>query len=192
MPRMPTLPLDFGNVLDQPIDGVVGVGGVIDVGRIQRPVQRPGHDVVALRTVLAAHVLHDADVAAVAPRASSATSLLSISAARCALVFLAMRCRGAVRRAGQQNRRAMRAARNENQGLQLDAVAHRNHDFAFDVVEALDCGRRRRRGLARQIGGGGGGGRRRRQATVRRWPQRRRARARPSGNRHRELRMDSK
>ena len=61
---MPTLPLLSGNVLHQPVDGVVGVGGVIDRRRIQRPVQRPVHHVVALGAVLAAHVLHHADVAA--------------------------------------------------------------------------------------------------------------------------------
>ena len=32
----------------------------------------------------------------------------------------------------------MGASRNENQGLQLDAVAHGNHDFALHVVEGVD------------------------------------------------------
>ena len=61
---MPTLPLRLRDVLDQPVDGVVGVGGVIDRRRVLRAAQRPVHHVVALRAVLAAHVLHDADVAA--------------------------------------------------------------------------------------------------------------------------------
>ena len=61
---MPTLPLALRDVLHQPVDGVVGVGRVIDRRRIQRPVQRPVHDVVALGAVFAAHVLHHADVAA--------------------------------------------------------------------------------------------------------------------------------
>ncbi len=38
----------LGHVLDQPVDGVPGVGGVIDLGRIQRPAQRTGHHVIAL------------------------------------------------------------------------------------------------------------------------------------------------
>ena len=61
---MPTLPLRLGNILHQPVDGVVGVGGMIDRRRILRAVQRAVHHVVALRAVLAAHVLHHADVAA--------------------------------------------------------------------------------------------------------------------------------
>src|SRR3546814_20697553 len=42
---------------------VVGVGGVVDRGGILRAVQRPVHHVVAFGAVLAAHVLHHADVA---------------------------------------------------------------------------------------------------------------------------------
>ncbi len=61
---MPTLPLRLRDVLHQPVDGVAGVGGVIDRRRVLRPAQRAVHHVVALGAVLAAHVLDDADVAA--------------------------------------------------------------------------------------------------------------------------------
>ena len=54
----------FGNVFHQPVDGVVGVGGVIDRRGIQRAAQRAVHHVVAFGAVLAANILHDADVAA--------------------------------------------------------------------------------------------------------------------------------
>ena len=56
--------IGFRNIFDQPIDGVVGVGGVIDRRRILRAVQRTIHDVVAFGAILAAHVLNYADVAA--------------------------------------------------------------------------------------------------------------------------------
>ena len=54
----------FGHVFHQPVDGVIGVGGVIHRSRILRPVQGPVHHIVALRAVLAANVLNGADVAA--------------------------------------------------------------------------------------------------------------------------------
>jgi hypothetical protein len=37
---------------------------MVDRGRISRPVQRPIHDVVALGSVLAAHILNHPNVAA--------------------------------------------------------------------------------------------------------------------------------
>ena len=61
---MPTLPLRLGNVLHQPIDRVVGVSGVIDVGRILRSMQGTVHHVITFRAVLPADVLYDANVSA--------------------------------------------------------------------------------------------------------------------------------
>src|SRR5258708_40201531 len=52
------------NIFSEPVDSVVSVSGVIDWRRIQRPVQRTGHHVVAFGTVLAANVLDYANVAA--------------------------------------------------------------------------------------------------------------------------------
>ena len=54
----------LGNVFDQPVDRVVGVGRVIDRRRVQRPTQRPVHDIVAFRAVLAADVRDNPNVAA--------------------------------------------------------------------------------------------------------------------------------
>ncbi len=64
-PENTHLAVGLRDVLDQPIDGVVGVGGVIDVARVERPAQRPCHHISAFRAVLAAHILHHANVAAV-------------------------------------------------------------------------------------------------------------------------------
>ncbi len=52
-------------VLHQPVDGVPGIGGVVHLGVVQRPAQRPGHHVIAFGAVLAADVLEHADVTAV-------------------------------------------------------------------------------------------------------------------------------
>ena len=57
----------FGDVLDQPVDGVVGVGGVVGLGGIQGADGRPGHHIVALGAIFAADVLGDEDVAVVDP-----------------------------------------------------------------------------------------------------------------------------
>ena len=58
------LAVGLRHVLHEPVDGVVGVGGMVDRGRVQRAAQGAVHDVVALGAVLAADVLDDADVAA--------------------------------------------------------------------------------------------------------------------------------
>jgi hypothetical protein len=58
------LPLPLRDVFHQPIDGVVGVRRVVHGRGVLRPVQGTVHHVVALGAVLAAHVLHHADVAA--------------------------------------------------------------------------------------------------------------------------------
>ena len=59
---MPTVPLLFGNVLDQPVDGVVGVGGFVGVLRVgEVHLRRELED--ALRFEAAAQVLEDEDVA---------------------------------------------------------------------------------------------------------------------------------
>ena len=57
------LAIGLRHVLHEPVDRVVGVGGLIDGGRILWPAQGAIHYVVALGAVLASHVLHDADIA---------------------------------------------------------------------------------------------------------------------------------
>ena len=143
------LAVGFRDVLDQPIDGVVGVGRVIDGSGVQRPAQRPGHYIITFRAVLAAHVLHHSDVAAVdhgvVRDVGAVDERGQVSAA---VLHHAVRC--AVGSPRQQNRRTMRAFRNQNDGLQFDSVAHRNHDFALHVVEAVDARHEGGRCLARE------------------------------------------
>ena len=134
---MPTLPLDLGDVLHEPVDGVVGVGGLVDGGRVQRAADGAVHDVVALGAVLAADVLDDADVAA-ARRWSRWRCRIPIELGpRCALCALVVSCGGAVGRAGEEDAGALRALGNEDDGVQLDAVAHGDHDFAAGVIHAM-------------------------------------------------------
>ena len=47
---------------------------------------------------------------------------------------------GAVGRAGEQDRSVFCAFRHQDDGVQLDAVAHGDHDFAAVVVEAVFVG----------------------------------------------------
>ena len=44
---------------------------------------------------------------------------------------------GAIRRAGQQDRRTLRALRHQDDGIKLHAVPHRNHRLALAVIEAI-------------------------------------------------------
>ena len=59
---MPTLPVLPGTILDQPVDGVVGVGALVGVlGAALDGLVRADHDVVAFAHVAAADVLVDED-----------------------------------------------------------------------------------------------------------------------------------
>ena len=126
---MPTLPLRLGNILHQPVDGVVGIGGVVDGRRVLRAVQRAVHDVVALGAVLAAHVLHHADVAAFDDHVGGVVIAVQDRPEVRAL-GVARELGRVIGRARQQDRRALRSLRNKDDGVQLDAVAHGDHDLA--------------------------------------------------------------
>ncbi len=64
MPQMPTLPLLFGNVLQQKIDGVVGIGAIVHVLWRFFDVDVRAHlHKIAFRDIAAANVLVDEDVA---------------------------------------------------------------------------------------------------------------------------------
>ena len=150
----PDLAVALRDVLHQPVNRVVGVGRVIDGRRIQRSVQRTVHHVVPLGSMLAPNVLHDADVPAVHDDVGgvvvAAEDWPKMRALRVARQHV-----GVVRRARQENGRPLRAPGHEDDRVQLDAVAHRDHHVALGVVEAF--GRRakgRRRltweGLARR------------------------------------------
>ena len=139
------------HVLHQPVDGVVGVGGVVDGSRVERAVQRPVHHVVALGAVLAAHVLHHADVAALDDDVGGVVVALEDGPE-----VRALRVAGQLRRivggARQQDRRAAGALGDEDDGVELDPVAHGDHHVAPGVVEALRRRLQPGRGLAGQRG----------------------------------------
>ncbi len=133
---MPTLPFDLGQVLHQPVDGVVGVGGVVDLAGVERAAQRARHHVLAFGAVLAAHVLEHADIAAAHEHLITLRQFgihMRRFEARGAAV-------GVIRRARQQDGGMLGALGNHDDRMQLHAVAHRDHHFALDVVVA----RRRR------------------------------------------------
>ena len=57
----------LGHILGQPLDRVIGVGGVVGLRRVERPDRRARHDIFALRAIFAADVLADEDIAVVDP-----------------------------------------------------------------------------------------------------------------------------
>ena len=132
---MPTRPLLSENVFDEPVDRVVSVGGVVHHRRVLGTMQRTVHDVVAFRAVLAANVLDDADVTAFDDHVGGVVVAVQRGAEIGAVRVTRERAR-VVRRARQEDRRVARAFGHEDDGVQLDAVAHRDHHLAARVVEA--------------------------------------------------------
>lgn len=150
------------DVLDQPIDGVPRIGGMVDLAGIERPAQRPGHHVIAFRTVLAAHVLDHADITAFHEHVIARRQQILHMRRGQTLGAAA----GVVRRAREHDRRVARALGQHDHRMQLDPVAHRDHHLAFDVVVGgVACHerlagdiRRHRRGLRHRATGGGSNG----------------------------------
>ena len=109
------------HAMDQPFDRVVRIGAFVHRARVPALARWPGgpggphHDELPLRRVAAADVLKDEDV--------------TVSGER--VVVAAQRTGGAgdpVRRAREDERqRRMHSAWDEDRGVQLDAVAHRDH-----------------------------------------------------------------
>ena len=147
---MPTLPFALGDVLHQPVDGVVRVGRVVDGRRVQRPPERPVHDVVALRAVLAAHVLDGPDVAPLDDHVRRVVVALQDRAEVRAL-GVARELVGVVGRPREQDRRALRALRDQDHRVQLHPVPHGDHHVPPDVVEAVVRRLELRGDLARQV-----------------------------------------
>ncbi len=146
----------LGDVRDQPLDGVPGVGRVIDRGRVLRSGERPVDHVVPLRAVLAAHVLDHPDVAPFDHHVGGVVVAVDrrpevgAGIARGHLL-------GVVGGAGEQHRRLVRPGGQEDHRVELDAVPHRDLDGAADVVVAV--GRRDDfgGGFARVVGVARGG-----------------------------------
>ncbi len=158
------LAIGFADVLHQPIDGVPGIGGMVDFAGIERPAQRTRHHVIAFGTVFAAHVLKHADVAAF--HEDVVAGRQQVLHMRRSQPFGAATC--VVGRACQHDRCVLGALRQHDHRVQLDPIAHRNHHLALDVVVARIGSherlagdvRRHRRGLrpGAAAGGGDGGG----------------------------------
>ena len=98
--------------------------------------QRTIHYVIAFGIVLAAHVLHDADVAAfhydfgriiVAPEGWAEMLACRVRSKR----------GSAIRRTRKEDRRVLRAFGHEDDGVKLDTIAHGNHNVAARVVPSV-------------------------------------------------------
>ena len=150
-PEDADLPVRLRHVLHEPVDRVVRVGRVVHGRRVLRPVQRPVHHVVALGAVLAAHVLHDADVAALDDRLDRVVVAVEARAEVRALV-LGRELVGVVGRPREENRHALRPVRNEDHRVQLHAVAHRDLDLAPGVLVTVRRGHELPGRLAREPG----------------------------------------
>ena len=121
------------NILHQPIDGVVGIGGVIDWSGVLRAMERAVHHVIAFRLVFAAYVLHHADVPALDNHINGIVITIENWTKMRALRMPGQRV-GFIGRTRQQNRCALYPFWNKNHGVQPDSVPHRDHHFASAVV----------------------------------------------------------
>jgi len=142
-------------MLDQPVDGVEGVGGVVGGGGIERAARRARHQIGAVRAVLAPHVLVDADVPGLdellvgqGQRGQQGRGLAALALG------------GVVGRAGQHDRRALGPLGDPDHREQLHPVAHRDHLLPAHVVVAvlgrIELGGDVGVGRARSGGGSGG------------------------------------
>ena len=124
------LPVRFGDVLHQPVDAVVRIGGIVDGGGVERAPEWPVHHIIAFGFVDAAHVLIDADIAIVDKLGVHDREDLLDLLAPIAKACLA----GIIRGASQQHRATGGALAHDDDGEQLHAIAHRNHHFAADII----------------------------------------------------------
>ena len=124
------LAVGFRHVFHKPFDGVVSVCGFVGQGRVQRATKRTRHEVLALRAVFAADVLENANVAI--------GDKDFVALGQCGKHVGRIRSGGApsgiIRRARKENGSVVRALRHDNDGKELDAIAHGNHDVALFIV----------------------------------------------------------
>ena len=104
-PQDADLAVALGDVLHEPVDGVLGIGRMIDGRRILRAAQRAIDDVVPLGAVLAADVLHDADVAAFEDHVEGVVIAVQ-NRPEVSALGVARELVGVIGRPGQENRRA--------------------------------------------------------------------------------------
>ena len=111
------LAIVIGDIFHQPLDRVVGIGGLVGgLGIVE--IDPRGKIENALRLEAPAQILNDEDVAVLREFLERGGDLLRR--------FFG----NAVRRAPKQNRqRARLVDGSQDRGLQMNSVAHRNHDF---------------------------------------------------------------
>lgn len=139
------LAIRLRHILYQPVDCVVGIGRLIYRRRIERTVDGPVHHVVAFAAVLAANILHHANVATLNDWLGRV--IVAVEAGR----EMDARCIGGqhgrvVRCSREQNPFSICAFGDQDDRMQLDAVPHGNHHVAPFVIHTegglLECGRR--------------------------------------------------
>ncbi len=148
MPYIPTLPVLPGDILNQPFDGVVRVGALVDVLRAALDgLVRPDDDVIAFAHVAAANVLVDED---------EFLAREEFGRPEIGAVLIDAVGRHAVAGALHQDRVSL-PLRDDVLGdvdrrEELDAIAHRDETFELVVVfpnEVTPVDRRNRRGRGR-------------------------------------------
>ena len=122
-------------VLDQPLDGVVGIGRFVDAGFVQWSRDRAIEDPLSLGPMHAADVLVHADVVVCDKFRihyfEYVDDALAIDAAR--------RTARVIGRARQQDWCFGNALFHHHDGEEFDAVAHRDHDLAPNIVGGRKC-----------------------------------------------------
>src|SRR4051812_35190163 len=103
---------------------------MIDGGGVERAAQGPRHHILAFGPVLAAHVLVDADIAVI--------DEFGVHDGEDFLDLLARIAPGGLRRviggAGEEDRARACPLAHDDDGVEPLAVAHRDHDFAADII----------------------------------------------------------
>src|SRR5205823_2380868 len=140
----------FRNILHQPIDGVISIGGMVHRGWVQGAVQGASHHIVALGAVLAAHVLDRPNVSSFDDDFSGVVIAIQ-DWAKVAAVSVTRQLLGIVGRAREQNRRMLCALWDKNDCVELYSITHRNHHFAPDVIEAIARYAKLCRSFAREV-----------------------------------------
>ncbi len=123
---------------------------MIDRRGVERPVQRAIHYVITFGIILAAHVLHHANVAAFHDHICRIVVALENGPE---MRTRGMRCelRRTVRRARKENGRVIGSGGtlgDKNHRMQLHAIAHGDHDIPPRVIEGVSQRLEIRRGFA--------------------------------------------
>ncbi len=116
----------IGDVPQQPVDGVAGVGGLVDIGLGLVFDHGPVHHELAFGAVAPADIGLDEDVAA-----CRQLRLGRVDTAGGSTIYTVG---SALHQERQRLAARLRALRSQEDGVQLRAIAHRNHDLAADIL----------------------------------------------------------